>query len=62
MQPLTEKQKRCLTSQVKFWAAHTAHWWVATLFVIITFVIIYTFWGNDAAFAAAVFGEAVQVK
>lgn len=57
MQRLTDKQIRDLRQQGMFWAAHTLHWWVATLFVILTFAIIYTFWGNDAAFAEVMLGR-----
>ena len=57
MRSLTGKQKRDLRQQVIFWASHTLHWWVATIFVVITFAILYTFWGNDAAFASVVLGR-----
>ncbi|HWQ99567.1 MAG TPA: hypothetical protein VN397_01820 [Candidatus Methylomirabilis sp.] len=54
MRRFTDKQKRELRARALFWGAHALHWWVAALFLVITFATLYTFWGNDAAFASMV--------
>ncbi len=57
MPRITGKQARELRRQAFFWAAHASHWGVAALFLVLTFTILYTLWGNDAAFAAVIIGR-----
>ncbi|MEN9557856.1 MAG: hypothetical protein RL141_225 [Candidatus Parcubacteria bacterium] len=57
MKRLTKAQKQALFEMGRFWAVHTGHWVMAAVFMAFTLGILYTFWGNDAAFAAVMFGE-----
>lgn len=57
MKRLTQKQKQEIASHARFWAAHAGHWGVITVFSIVTFTLLYTFWGNDAVFAATILGN-----
>lgn len=53
---LTKVQKKALVDQARFWGAHAGHWGVALGCLVLTLTLLYTFWGNDAAFASAVIG------
>lgn len=57
MSRLTQKQKQEIRAKARFWAIHASHWGVLTAFVIVTFSLLYTFWGNDQVFAAMMMGN-----
>ena len=54
---LTKTQKKALAVRFRFWAAHAGHWLMGAVFIAVTFGLVYTFWANDAVFAAAVLGS-----
>jgi hypothetical protein len=54
---LTIAQKKALLDHARFWSIHAGHWSVLLAFVAVSLSILYTFWGNDAAFAAVVLGH-----
>lgn len=54
---LHDRHKREAWEQARFWAAHAGHWTALLGFLIVTFSLLYTLWGNDAAFAATFFGR-----
>ncbi|MBD3250937.1 hypothetical protein GF380_00455 [Candidatus Uhrbacteria bacterium] len=57
MPRLYRKQKQQILKDAAFWVSHALHWYGVLIFLFATLGIIYLFFGNDAAFAAAVMGE-----
>ncbi len=54
---LTKEQKAHLSFKAFFWLTHIGHWTTIVVLSIVTSSLLYTFWANDAAFAAVILGR-----